>query len=647
MTLRVIEGLDTWLPRRDGNITIRQNPAHYAVHKPAERRVCGSVIPSADDESCPVRYSYKLRPTSMAFLYMISLDEVRNGRKYLTGRALRFLSYEVRGLNMAVYILAGSAFLSSLLALLRDRLLAHEFGAGATLDIYYAAFRIPDLIFVGTGALVSVYVLIPELARRSNEAQRDYIDTVLVGFSALAVVVSGSAALAAPALLGTLFPQLSGGDHGALVMLTRIMLLQPVFLGLSNILAAITQIKHRYTLYSISPLLYNLGIILGVLILHPLWGIAGLAIGVVVGASMHFAIQLPSILADGFFHRVPLLREPRALFRTVAISIPRALALSMSQVTFIGLTALAATLASGSIAIFMFAFNLQAVPLAIIGASYSVAAFPTLAAAMSRGDRTLFIEHIATAARHVMFWSLPATALIIVLRAYIVRVILGSGAFDWTDTRLTAAAFALLSLSLAAQGLSLLLVRGYYAAGRTFIPFLVSLATTLGTIALGASLLGIFQSHIVADPMQALLRVVDVPGASVLVLAFVYTAVSIIGTIALMGHFEHRFAGFFSHVRTSWVHSVIAALGAGISAYAVLGAVGPIMFASTTLSVFTRGFAAGISGIIVAALVYSALGNREYKEIVESIRGYLAGLWIQTPEVVVVSAEEGSPTTTQ
>src|SRR3990167_11063649 len=101
---------------------------------------------------------------------------------------LKFLSSEVRGLQSAVYVLATFAFLSSLLALLRDRLLAASFGAGAELDLYYAAFRIPDFLFVALGALVSVYVLIPELARRDAEAQKSYIDTVFLGFSVLAVV---------------------------------------------------------------------------------------------------------------------------------------------------------------------------------------------------------------------------------------------------------------------------------------------------------------------------------------------------------------------------------------------------------------------------------------------------------------------------
>jgi putative peptidoglycan lipid II flippase len=168
-------------------------------------------------------------------------------------RALRFLSSEVRGLHAAVFVLAFSALLSSILALLRDRLLAHTFGASATLDLYYAAFRIPDLIFVAVGALVSVYILIPELAKRSNTSQKEYLDTIIAGFSLCASAVALLAVVLAPALLRLLFPKIvAAGSLDTLVDLTRIMLLQPIFLGLSNIFAAVTQSRNRYMLYPLS-----------------------------------------------------------------------------------------------------------------------------------------------------------------------------------------------------------------------------------------------------------------------------------------------------------------------------------------------------------------------------------------------------------
>ncbi len=562
--------------------------------------------------------------------------------------AWKFLTAEVRGLQKAAYVLAMCALLSSILALLRDRLLAGMFGAGATLDIYYAAFRIPDLIFVAIGSLVSVYILIPELSKRTEEAGKSYIDTIVVGFSVLAIMLSGVAALFAPAILSMLFPQyVAAGPLPTLVLLTRIMLLQPVLLGFSNILAAITQMRHRYTLYAVSPLVYNLGIIVGVVFLYPLFGITGLAWGVVVGAALHAGIQIPPIIRDGYFRTMPRLREKNALFSTMSLSLPRAFALSMNQVTIIGLIALAGSLASGSIAVYIFSFNLQAVPLAIIGASYSVAAFPTLATAFAGGRRDEFIAHIATAARYVFFWSLPITALIVVLRAHIVRVILGSGAFDWTDTRLTAAAFALLSLSLVAQGLTLLLVRGYYAAGKTFVPLFVSTVVMIGTIFSGFMLVHALDNGSVLSIVQKILRVEDVPGSGVLALAFAYSFVSILGAVLLVTHFERRFSGFLRQISLTSFQSVIAAGMAGTSAYLVLLAVGPLTFASTTASVLTRGFVAGVIGIIVAALSYALLRNREWEEIVGTIYGHFVRKDRAPVVPIASSAEEANPTISQ
>lgn len=561
------------------------------------------------------------------------------------GAGLRFLSYEVRGLQSAVYVLATFAFLSSLLALLRDRLLAASFGAERELDLYYAAFRIPDFLFVALGALVSVYMLIPELTRRDESSQKSYIDTVFVGFSILAASIATIAALAAPSILAALFPQFAdSGLLPTLITLTRIILLQPILLGFSNIFAAITQTRCRYVLYAFSPIFYNLGIILGVTVFYPVWGLPGLAWGVVVGAALHAGIQIPSLIKDGFLNRLPRLYEPNALLRTISISIPRALALSMNQITFMGLTALAATLAAGSIAVFMFAYNLQAVPLAIIGASYSVAAFPTLALSISNGRREEFISHIATAARHVFFWSLPATALIIVLRAHIVRVILGSGSFDWTDTRLTAAAFAILSVSLICQGLLLLLARGYYAAGKTFVPLMVSSMVAAATITFGFIFIRLFDDPALIPFLEVLLRVEEIPGSHVLALALSYTISTVIGTIFLIFHFERRFTGFVSKIKRSLAQSMVAAFAAGITAYAALFLIGPLTLSSTLLSVFIRGFSAGVLGLIAAGIAFALLKNPEYVQTVRAVR---ARLWKGTVKsgsgvTLVASAEEST-----
>jgi putative peptidoglycan lipid II flippase len=120
-------------------------------------------------------------------------------------RVLNFFSRRVSGLHQAAYILGGFAILSSLLAFVRDRLLAFTFGAGAELDVYYAAFRIPDIVFVGVASLVSAYVLIPVLSSKDEEGQYKYIDTIMVGYSAIMGIVAAVACFFVPPLFEPVF----------------------------------------------------------------------------------------------------------------------------------------------------------------------------------------------------------------------------------------------------------------------------------------------------------------------------------------------------------------------------------------------------------------------------------------------------------
>jgi peptidoglycan biosynthesis protein MviN/MurJ (putative lipid II flippase) len=234
-----------------------------------------------------------------------------------------------------------------------------------------------------------------------------------------------------------------------------------------------------------------------------------------------------------------------------------------------------------------------------------------------------YIEYVSTAARYVLFWSLPTIALIIVLRAHMVRTVLGSGSFDWTDTRLTAAVFALLSLSLAVQGLSLLLTRAYYAAGRTFVPFLVAVGSCIGTISLAWGLVHALGSSSILRGLEAIMRLEDVPGSAVLALPVAYAFASVVATCVLVALFEMRFRGFFSRIIRTLFQSCLAAVGAGFFAYITLMLLGPLTLSSTLLSVMLRGATAGIVGIAGAAIVYALLRNREFLETVAVARGRL------------------------
>ncbi|HET8581241.1 MAG TPA: lipid II flippase MurJ [Candidatus Paceibacterota bacterium] len=550
----------------------------------------------------------------------------------------RLVTGEIRGMHAAAYLLAAFTILSSLLGFLRDRLLAHAFGAGHALDLYNAAFSIPDFIFVTVASLVSAYVLIPEFMRRAEGERTAYIETIMLWFAALIAAVGIGAYIAAPFLLSRFFPALwNGPDSGLLLVMTRIMLLQPVFLGCSNILATITQSRNRYVIYALSPLFYNFGIILGVVALYPVFGLPGLAWGVVLGAVLHVSVPLPSILADGFFLRMRRIGPAREFFRTILISLPRTLALSANQIVYLAMLSIASGLAVGSIAVFRFAFNLQAAAASVVGVSYSVAAFPALAGLFSAGKHGEFVRQVRQATQHVIFWTFPMTALVIVLRAHVVRVILGSGAFDWTATRLTAAAFALFALALAANALMPLFARAYYAAGRSWMPFAVNAVAAIGSVAAA-----VWLSHALAsggaarDVLETVLRVTGVPGTEVLALPLSYAAGSLAATIAMAAFMERDFGGFLHGVARTAGQALVASAAGAAATYGMLDALGGISDLSTLISVLATGFIAGLSGLLVTALAYMLLGSQELAEVYRALSTRVTPLRSR----VVVSAED-------
>lgn len=548
-------------------------------------------------------------------------------------RILSLLNKEIGGLHEAAYLLGFFAFLSQILALFRDRLLAYTFGAGSTLDIYYAAFRIPDFIFVSIGSVVSVSVLVPfllERARRNEDDARLFISQLCTVFFGVIIAVNAVVFFCVPTLTTWLFPGIIGSRHEELVLLTRILLLSPVLLGLSNCLGSVTQAYRRFVVYALSPLVYNLGIIFGVVVLYPQFGIVGLVYGVVFGALLHLVVQIPSVRA---ISRMPYLAVKGSLtvFKEVMkLSLPRTLTLGLSQIATIFLLSLASKMAEGSIAVFNFAFNLQSVPLSIIGVSYSLAAFPALSKLHSDGDRGTFFSQLAGAARHILFWSIPITVLFVVLRAQIVRVVLGVGEFSWADTRLTAATLALFAISVVAQSLVLLFVRGYYARGNTRRPLTVSLFSTGLIVVLGVFLSKLF----VVVPtfhyfLEALFRVTDISGTEILVLPLSFTIGMGVNALILWWGLKKESPIPLSPLRKTFFESFSASIIMGFISYLCLNYFSTLFSMHTVLGIFLQGFCSGIIGIVVAVVVLYALKSPELAVVWKTLH---AKIW-KTPVV--------------
>jgi len=527
---------------------------------------------------------------------------------------------EIRGLHEAAYLLASFAVLSQLLALVRDKLLAYTFGAGQALDIYYASFRIPDLIFVSIGSLVSASVLLPFFIERfdqGHEEGRKFSDSIFTVFFAFMAVTSAVAYFLVPMVIPLLLPGFASDPHlNDLILSTRIMLFSPFFLGLSNLFSSITQMSHRFLVYAASPLFYNLGIILGLVVLYPLLGIPGLAIGVAIGAFLHMAIQIPFILKTKLMPRIVQVVGWKRIRRVIALSVPRTITMSASQLATFFLTALASLMSKGSIAVFNLSFNLQSVPLTVIGASYSAAVFPSLSKLYVTGNREEFLGKMIAAARHIIFWSTPVMVLFIVLRAQIVRTVLGAGQFDWSDTRLTAASLALFMISVIGQSLIVLFVRAFYAEGKTTRPLLINLFSS-GVIVLSGYVLTkayytypVFQFFI-----EDLLKVSGQPGTSVLVLALAYSIGIILNTILHWIMFERSYRGFSAPVLSTLFHSFSASVIMGYAAFLSLRIFAQIFPLTKVWGVFLQGFFAGIFGLCIGIFVLALLQNKELQEV--------------------------------
>ncbi len=526
----------------------------------------------------------------------------------------------IEGMHSAAYALGALTFLSQALALLRDHLFAHTFGNGRVLDLYYAAFKLPDLIFALVSSLVSAYILIPYI---TNASRKDTARLLSESFSFL-IVIGGAICLVlgvfAPEVLRIMYPNLMASpQHAAFVFLMRILLIQPILLGISGVLGSITQTERQFFLFALAPVLYNLGIILGAVALYPIFGLPGVGYGVLLGAALYAITNIPPLVRSG----IPLswrMPEKRVLFPIMRESVPRSFAMGMDSFTLLFLTTLAARLSTGSVAVFTLASNLENVPLALIGGSYAVAAFPSLSK-HAFDNRTAFSDALSSSARHILVWSLVALGLISMLSTPLVRVILGTGAFTAHAVHITAALLVLLVAGLAAQGLSLLFSRALYARRQSWLPLVYQLGSAAITALIALALLSKQTARV---PVLAFfMHVGNVSGLPVLALAFAATAGEIFLVFALLSALRAAAPGLSKSLVRPLFQSTAASTAAVLLGYKTLALLGGVTPSTALSAAFASGAAAGIVGLMTAFFVLWALRNQEFLEVLATVQRFL------------------------
>ena len=399
----------------------------------------------------------------------------------------KFLNSQTKSISSASLILAISYLVSAVLGLLRDRLLAGTFGAGNELDVYYAAFTVPDFIALilifGAIAAAVIPIFSSDLIKSKEEAWR-YVSTLLNVFLGFLIIVCMILIIFTPAIVSLTAPGFSGHKKDLAVMLMRIMFLSPIILGASNMISGILQVFHRFLVTAIAPLLYNIGIIIGILFFVPKFGLQGLAWGVVLGGILHLSIQLPAFFFSGFRYKANFNYKDPGVVKTIKLMVPRSLGLGAGQLNTIATTAIASTLMAGSIAVFNLANNLSSILVNAVAVSVSTASFPSMSMAFLKEENGEFLRKFSSIFRQIIFLVVPISLLVLILRAQIVRVVLGAGKFGWADTKLTTACLGILAFNLIAQALILFLSKTFYAAHNTKIPAIISGLTVAFNIAL-------------------------------------------------------------------------------------------------------------------------------------------------------------------
>ncbi len=389
----------------------------------------------------------------------------------------RILNLQTKNINSAALILAGAFLASAVLGFIRDRLLAGSFGAGDELDIYYTAFKIPDLLtmMLMTGAISAAIIpIFTEHLIKSKEEAWEYFSNLINLFLVILIISALILFIFAPQLISLIAPGFSEEKRDLTVLLTRIMFLSPIILGISNIISAILRVFKRFLITALAPLMYNLGIICGIVFFVPVFGLSGLAWGVAFGAVLHFLIQLPVLFKTGFkYRRIFDFRKPN-FKKTIKLTLPRSLGLAASQINILVITIIASTLSAGSIAIFNLAENLSRPLLTLVAISFSTAAFPSLSLAFAKSQKEKFNQIFYSVFRKILLLSLGLSALLFVFRNLMVDIILKAGKFSLIDAQLTSACLAMFCIGIFAQSLILLVAKTFYALQNTKVPALTS-----------------------------------------------------------------------------------------------------------------------------------------------------------------------------
>lgn len=512
-----------------------------------------------------------------------------------------------QSVRSASMILVSMVFTSRVLGLIRDRMLNARF-APDEIGVYFAAFRLPNLIFelLVMGALTSAFIpIFTKYVTQKNEKEGFGMAAALINLSVVVLTIVSIPILIWATPISRFFaPGFSTVQIEQMASFTRIMVLSQVLpLLIGNFFTGILQSYNLFLVPAIAPVVYNVGIILGIIFLSSSFGLYGPVIGVGIGAFLFMCIQIPLVIAVGYRHKLDFnVRHPgvREVLRLIA---PRTIGLAVSQIDSTVDLMLSSLLGATMVTVFNFAQQLQQLPVGLFGVTVAQAALPTLSAATAKNDMNEFKRAIISGIHQILFFVLPVSAMFIVLRIPVVRLVFGASRFTWEATVLTGMTLSMFAISIFAQSIVNILARGFYALYDTKTPVIVGIIS-------------------IVINTTASISFIKVLGWPVWSLGLSTSIASIINASVLFILLNKRVGGFAGReLFAPVIKMFIAAAVAGVAVFFPLKIFDQLVFDTTrTFGLFMLTGIAGGAGLLTYGLLAWVFDVSEVKSFIALVR---------------------------
>ena len=542
------------------------------------------------------------------------------------GQAL--IAKQQNSILSAAFVITLASLVSAVLGFIRERVLISYFFTNSkeALDAFRIASRLPELAFqiLVVGALSAAFIPIfsKYLAKSKQEAYEissSIINIVLLLF----IVISAVIFINAEGFI-RLITSVGFSDSQIVVAakLTRVMLLAQFFFAISNFLTGMIQSHQRFLVPALAPLAHNLGIIIGIIAFKPIFGIYSAAIGIVLGSFLHLLFQLPLAIKLGFSYRLSLKLYHPGVKEMLRLIPARTLTISVNQLEYFATGYFATAMSVGSLTLFEIAQRLMSAPIRVFAVPIGQASLPFLSQETAADKRAEFKTMIIKSLHKIMFLTLPASIILIVLRIPLVRILYGAKSFPWSATLLTGQAVAVLSLSIFAQSAHHILSRAFYAMENTKTPFKIATLAMMINLTISYIATFILKSNIVG-------------------IAWALTISSILHVIVLLGALHRRTGGFDLPALLNPIGKmIITTLATGICLWVPMRLLDQFVFDTTkTIPLIILTVVVSSIGFIVYLLFSKLLGVAELAEF-RALIGKL-GNWQKalTPSAEVIQTD--------